>query len=171
LAAPETNLDGSQDAALWSELDATVAAIRAAEQAAGGPPHVVLVPGMGMPGGSALDYYIDHPITADGGRQIAYTVSVGDPPSAFPEVFIDPAASLPVVIGMFGPNAGMTEADADAMMLAAEDIDVPWLALMFHMRCPPNLLIDNSSASCGVDMALEPTPWGEQIISALARTW
>ncbi len=167
--APQTSADGTQDAALWQELDDTVAAIRAAEQAAGAPPHVVIVPG--TQGGTRLDYYVDHPITAAGGGQIAYGVSVGDPPPAFQDIFLGPAASLPVVVGMFGPVGAMTEADASAMMLAAEDADIPWLAIMFHMRCPPNLLVDNSGNTCGVDMALEPTPWGERLIEGLARTW
>ena len=39
------------------------------------------------------------------------------------------------------------------------------------MRCPPNLLKDNSGNSCGVGMPLEPTAWGQLLKDRLARPW
>jgi hypothetical protein len=31
------------------------------------------------------------------------------------------------------------------------------------MRCPPNLIEENSGGGCGVGMVLTPTPWGIQL--------
>lgn len=167
--APESNADGSQNEALWTALDDTVAAIREVEEAAGAPPHVILVPGMQQAG--SLDYFIDHPIQAGDGRAIAYHVAVVDGPDSFDSRFATPAASLPVVVSMFGPTGDMTLADCDSLMGAAEAADVPWLAWSFHMRCPPNLLVDNSTEGCGVDMALQPTEWGQHVRDRLAVAW
>ncbi len=167
--APESPADGTQDQALWTALDDTVAAIRAAEAELGAPPHVILVPG--LVGGTEVEYFIDHPITAGEGRQIAYVVTVNGPPSGFAAAFVDAAASLPLVVGMFAPFDGAPIADSTALMAAAEDNDVPWLSWIFHMRCFPEMLIDNSGGGCGVDMTLEPSEWGTAVMDRLSQPW
>jgi hypothetical protein len=166
---PQSPTDGSQDEALWAALDDTVAAIRAAEQAAGGPPHIILVPG--LVGGTEVEYFIDHPITAGDGAQIAYAVNVDGPPSGFADAFVDAAADLPLVIAMFAPFNDAPIADSTALMVAAEAAEVPWLSWMFHMRCFPAMLVDNSGGSCGVDMTLEPTEWGTAVMERLSQPW
>ena len=45
---------------------------------------------------------------------------------------------------------------------------MPWLAWTLHMRCPPNLLVDNSNAGCGAGMPLQLTPWGTKVKTYLA---
>ncbi len=167
--SPASATDGSQDAALWQALDDTVAAIRTAEQAAGTPPHLILVPS--LTGGSRLDYYVDHPIEAGDGRNIAYAVGGWVAQSGFADSFLTPAETLPVVVVEFGPTDPMTLSDADALMVAAEAAEVPWVAWIFHQRCSPDLLVDNSGGSCGVDMTLAPTEWGEHVRDRLAQPW
>ncbi len=158
---PQQNYDGSYDASVWQAMNDTVAAIRAVEDQLGTPRHIISVQGTG---GWArfLDYYVDHPITAGGGADIAYEVHVYDPASTFDDRFVGPAATVPVIIGEFGPASGyMTLSDCEQLMTSAEALGVPYLAWTFHGRCPPNLLVDNSGGGCGVGMALEPTEWGQ----------
>lgn len=167
---PEAAADGSQDALLWDELNETVATIRAVEDAARAPHHVILVPA--MIGGSGLDYYRTRPITAGNGLNIAYAVTVGGPPASFEDAFVEPSATLPVVVSLFNPSGSMTIDDCAAMMASAEEHEVPYLAWVFHMRCNPSLLVDNSGGGCGVGMTLEPTaPWGQLLKTRLASPW
>jgi endoglucanase len=169
---PQSNYDHSLDGQVWTSMNDTVAAIRAAEIAAGGQAHVVAVQGTG---GWArfLDYYVTHPITAGNGQNIAYEVHVYDPPSTFAARFENPSKTLPVIIGEFGPAQGyMTLADSQALMTDAMKLEIPHLAWTFHMRCPPNLLVDNSNGGCGVNMALTPSPsWGVPFKAQLSQPW
>lgn len=75
-----------------------------------------------------------------------------------------------MVIGEFGPS-GMTEANAVALMASAEAHGVPYLAWTFHMRCPPNLIVDDSNGGCGGGMTLTPTSWGTALKTRLATPW
>jgi hypothetical protein len=67
----------------------------------------------------------------------------------------------------------MTEADCTNLMDAAQTAEVPHLAWTFHPRCPPNLLVDNTSVDggCGVGMPLQPTSWGTLLKDRLAIPW
>ncbi len=168
---PQYNYDGAYDADVWEAMNDTVAAIRAVEDANGFPHHVVAVQGTG---GWArfLDYYVDHPITAGNGENIAYEVHVYNPASDFEGMVTDPAQTLPVIIGEYGPADGyMTESDCSQLMGLAESLEVPYLAWTFHMRCPPNLLVDYSGGGCGVGMDLDPTSWGTLLMDQLAQPW
>jgi endoglucanase len=168
---PQSNFDGAQDVQVWQAMNDAVAAIRAVEDARGGTHHIVAVQGTG--GWSRrLDYYVTHPITAGGGENIAYEVHVYNPEADFADMWIAPAETLPVIIGEFGPVEGyMNLADCDALQVAARTAEVPHLAWTFHMRCPPNLLVDDSGGGCGVDMALDATEWGTQLETNLATAW
>ena len=169
---PENNYDGSLDGQVWTLMNTAVAAIRAAETAAGGQPHIVAVQGTG---GWArfLDYYVTHPITAGNGQNIAYEVHVYDPVSEFANRFTNPHKTLPVIIGEFGPVQGaMTLSDCDTLMTQAQQQEIPHLAWTFHMRCPPNLLVDNSNGGCGVNMKLTPSAsWGVPFKARLGQPW
>jgi endoglucanase len=172
---PEENADGALDAQVWQAMNQTVAAIRAVEDAAGTPRHVITVQGTRMWAG-ALDYYVTHPITAGGGENIAYETHVYDPDSSFPRLFELPSRTLPVLIGEFGPRDDgfgtvMTEEDTRRLMNRAEALDLPYLAWTFHMRCPPNLLVDFTANACGVGMSLVPTAWGRILKDRLAQPW
>ena len=164
---PENNWDGSDDPAVWQAMDDAVAAIREVEDTYGTPHHVVAVQGTGA-WARRLDYYVDHPITAGGGENVAYEIHVYDAESEFQSMLVDPAATLPVIIGEYGPADGyMTDADSLALMELADSLGIPNLAWTFHMACPPNLLQDLSGGGCGVGMDLEPSAWGELLIDHL----
>lgn len=157
---PQGNYSGYDNQQRWEALNNTAAAIRNVETANNGQFHIIAVQGLG---GWArfLDYYIDHPITAGDGRNIAYEVHVYDDQTLFEDRFVTPSQTLPVIIGEFGPvNGFMTMDDCTALMTQASQLNIPHLAWTFHMRCAPNLLVDNSNWGCGSGMELQPTDWG-----------
>jgi endoglucanase len=164
------NYDGSKDPQVWAAMNDAVQAIRDVETTAGTPHHIITVQGT-QGWARVLDYYLAHPITAGGGVNIAYETHVYDPAANFAARFENPSATLPVIIGEFGPAGGMTTTDTAELMVRAEAAGVPWLAWTFHMRCPPGLLVDNSAGGCGVGMALAPTAWGTQVKTRLATAW
>lgn len=168
---PEYNFDGALDPEVWQAMDDTVAAIREVEDQLGTPHHVVTVQGTGG-WARRLDYYVTHPITAGGGDNVAYEVHVYDPASTFQSGWVEPAATLPVVIGEFGDAEGyMTLDDVAALFDEAESLEIPYLAWTFHMRCSPNLLVDHSGGACGEGMPLEPTTFGTVLQDRLAQPY
>jgi endoglucanase len=168
---PEQNQDGAMDAYAWDAMNRTVETIRTAEGA--GPHHIVAVQGTRM-WARRLDYYVSHPITAGGGVDVAYETHAYDPRAKLDALVDGPAKTLPVIIGEFGPVedqhlAHMTLDDCAYLMRRAEEREIPYLAWTFHMRCPPNLLVDTSGGKCGVAMPLQPTPWGSLVTNRLAQ--
>lgn len=161
---PEFNFDGARDAQVWRAMNDVVAAIRAVEDAAqGSVRHLVAVQGT-REWARILDYYVQNPIQAGGGQNVVYETHVYDPASRFDELFVNPARTLPVIIGEFGPinepdAPVMTISDAQQLMARADTVQVPYLAWTFHHFCPPNLLAP-AAAGCGVGMPLVPTNWG-----------
>jgi hypothetical protein len=170
---PEQNADGAMDAYAWDAMNRTVETIRAAEGA--GPHHLVAVQGTGM-WSRRLDYYMSHPITAGGGVDVVYETHAYDERAKIDALLSGPGSVLPIVIGEFGPVddahlAHMTMDDCAYLMAEAEQHEVPYLAWTFHMRCPPNLLVDTSKGTCGAGMPFEPTPWGHLLQSRLAQPY
>ncbi len=164
---PEFNYNGNQDADVWQAMNNAVAAIRRIEDDLNGNHHLITVQGTG--GWSRfIEYYVDHPITAGGGVNIAYETHVYNPQGDFEALFINPSNDIPVIIGEFGP-AYMDEADCQVLMDRADALSVPYLAWTFHQRCPPNLIVDYSNGGCGVDMAIEPTSWGTLVKNHLSE--
>ncbi len=161
---PAANFDGAQDAQVWKAMNDAVAAVRSAEDAAGGRRHLVAVQGTRQ-WARVLDYYVGNPIKAGGGANVVYETHVYDGADFFQARFIGPSRTIPVIIGEFGPIdqpgvARMTTADCSGLMAQADALQVPYLAWNFHMRCPPDLLEDQSKGGCGVGMPLKPTAWG-----------
>jgi len=152
------------DVNVWNGMNSAVQAIRDVENQNGTPHHVIAVQGT-QQWARVLDYYVTHPITAGGGINIAYETHVYDPASQFAKLFENPGKTLPVFIGEFG------EQDADALMQRAEAAEISYIAWAFHQRCPPNLLVENSSGGCGVGMPLAPTAFGEKLKAKLATAW
>ncbi len=172
---PEENSGGAQDAEVWTAMDNTVAAIRQVEEDLGAENHVIAVQGT-RGWGRIIEYYVDHPIEAGDGQNVAYETHVYNPTADFEDQFEVPAQTIPVIIGEFGPFSEtwgeMTLDDCTNLMDSAEDLEIPHMAWTFHMRCPPNLLVDNSGGGCGVDMDLAPTAdWGQLIFDRLATPW
>jgi len=169
---PRQNLDGAQDEACWAAMNSAVSAIREEEAALGASRHIVAVQGT-RDQGRELAYYIDHPITAGDGVNILYETHIFNPQSALAQLLVNPAQSLPVLIGAFGPSESpqrqMTVSDAQALIAEAERQGASWVAWSFHMRCAPSsLLVDLSEAGCGVSMPLQPSPWGQVVQDQLS---
>lgn len=174
----------SPDETVWKEMNETTQLIRDAEAKAGAPhQHIVVVQGTQ---GYARDtsYYVTHPITAGGGTNIAYETHPYNPRADYDKLVTTPAKSLPLIIGEFGPvNVGgssvsidgtpaVSVADCLALVDLAKKSEVPYLAFTFHMRCPPNLIVDHSNYSCGIGMQLEPTSdWGAPFKNLLQQPW
>lgn len=168
---PQSNSDGKRDAEVWTAMNDTVATIRSVERTE--HTHIVTVQGT-RDWARVLDYYVDHPITAGGGVNIAYETHVYDRKTRFASLVEKPAKKLPVVIGEMGvvndSNAVMTPDDCTTLMDLAEKLEVPWLAYTFHTSCPPNLLVDHAG-TCGVGVSLDPSPWGLLVKERLAHPW
>jgi hypothetical protein len=166
---PQANQDGSLDGACWTAMSRAVATIREAERSAGGGEHVVAVQGTRL-WARRLDHYVDHPMQP--GSNVVYETHVYNPASDFDALFVAPSRTLPVIIGEFGPLEGsMRLADCQALMARARALDIPHLGWTFHMRCPPNMLVDHSGNGCGAGMPLEPTAWGRVMQEGLRASW
>jgi hypothetical protein len=168
---PQGNEDGKKDAEVWQAMNDTVAAIRSVER----PTHFHIVTVQGTrEWGRSLDYYMDHPITAGDGKNIAYETHVYNRPQRFDELVVRPSTKLPVIIGELGPHTDkdirMLPEDAAQLMAIAEKHDVPWLAWSFHTNCPPNLLVEKKN-QCVVGAPIEPSPWGRMVKTRLAHPW
>jgi hypothetical protein len=166
---PQQNFDGSLDSQVWAAMNTTAGIIRAVEDGYKTPHHLIVVQGTGA-WARRLDYYVTHPITAGGGGNIAYEVHVYDPATSFNSMVVVPAQTIPVIIGEFGPS-NMTAAECTQLMTLARQQNVPHLAWTFHMRCSPDLLVDNSAGGCGVGMPLQATSWGSTLKTGLAQPW
>lgn len=168
---PQANEDGKRDAEVWKAMNDTVAAIRSVERP--GRHHIITVQGT-REWGRSLDYYMERPITAGGGVNIAYETHVYNRPARFDELVVRPSKKLPVIIGELGPhqdhNVTMYPDDCQKLMDLAEAHDVPWIAWTFHNNCPPNLLVERRG-ECGAGLPLEPSPWGRMVKARLAREW
>ena len=164
----------ANDAAAFAALNAAVQTIRDAEKALGAKQHIVSVPGVD---GYARNvaYFVDHPITAGGGANIVYEIHVYNSAAEFQNLFVGPAAKIPILIGEFGPstNPPMSFVDISTMMETAEKLEVPYIAWNFHSNCPPNLLqAAADGGSCGIGMPLVPTPdWGTLVKNRFATPW
>jgi endoglucanase len=168
---PQANENGKRDAEVWRAMNDTVAAIRSVEHP--GRHHVITVQGT-REWGRSLDYYVDHPITAGGGVNVAYETHVYNRPSRFDELVVRPSKKLPVIIGEFGPqqdkDVTMFPEDCQKLMDLAEKLDIPWIAWTFHNNCPPNLLVERKGA-CVAGAPLQPSTWGRMVKARLTRKW
>jgi len=162
---------GTTDAAVLAAMNTAVDAIRSMEPAAG-PHHIIAVQGT-QNYSRDLTYYLTHPVTAGGGINIVYETHAYNPPNEWQSLFIDPAKTLPVIIGEFGPDGTyMTLTTAKQLMPQAETIEVPYIGWSFSPECAPGMLksVDNVT-DCGVSMALTPSDWGNAIVAQLAKPW
>jgi endoglucanase len=176
---PEGNFDGTQDAQAWTRMNEAVAAIRAAESAIGPNRHIVTVQGT-RDWARDLSYYVNHPITAGGGVNVAYETHIYNSPSEFASLLLASSTrTIPVIVGEFGPvndewhNA--TVNDMQVLMDLAKANNIPHLAWTFHQYCPPNLIADaagatwdaNSTTPNWVGMPIFPTDFGQLLINNL----
>ncbi|MBN2195511.1 MAG: cellulase family glycosylhydrolase [Polyangiaceae bacterium] len=172
---PAGNADGLLDAEAWEAMNETVATIRAVETRHGVPPHLIAVQGT-RDEGADLRYYVEHPIAAGDGQNIVYDAHIWNQPAETNARFLEPARTLPVILGAFGPStdpSGFTLDDCRDLMDSAESRGIPHLAWTFHTSCSPSLVSAASSGETGclANVPLEPTEWGEVVKSRLSTPW
>ncbi len=163
--ANEPSSDGDHPV-VWEPLDAAAQAIRDVEDRHGTPRHVIVAPGTDR-WGTDLAYYLDHPIEAGGGTDIAYDVRIQDGPSVVEWRVFELAESLPLIISYLGPieDGGLVTITVDECLDVMEQAGVagiPYAAWSFHWNCGwSNLLEPSTTGTCGVDTELTPSdPWG-----------
>ena len=159
------------DQAVWTAMNSAVTAIRSMEPSSG-PHHIIAAQGT-QGYARQLAYYVTNPITAGGGVNIVYETHVYNAPADWQAMFIDPANTIPVIIGEFGPADGyMTLDQCNTLMAQAEQIQVPYTGWSFSPECSPDMLqpVDNAT-DCGTGMPLTPSDWGTALINRLATPW
>jgi endoglucanase len=90
----------AEDQTGWTRMNDLVAAIRAKEAQTGSSEHVIAVQGL-RDWARDLSYYVTHPITAGGGKNVVYEAHQYNPKSEFGRYFLNAATTLPVIIGEF----------------------------------------------------------------------
>ena len=162
---PESNFDDSQDASCLAAMDSSVAAVRKVEDAANAKHHIVAVQGTAQ-WGRTITYYVNHPVNVDNGDNVAYETHPYTAQSNFQASLLTPAQTIPVIIGEFAPaNPYMTQADATALMSAADTANIPWTAWDYHMHCnsygTENMLLNvTDNNQCVPNVPLTPSAWG-----------
>jgi len=166
---PQSNTNGNLDADVLARMNSAVTVIRDAEAETAYPQHVIAVQGTRQ-WARYIDYYIDNPVTAYEGTNIAYETHPYN--HDFGQWFYTAQQSIPVIIGEFGPatvngTLYMTLDECEQLMDTADALQIPYTAWSFHQRCPPNLIVDQTGSGLGVDMDIEPTEWGEVLMEHL----
>ncbi len=158
------NNDPAINAKLLNRLDSCINTIRLAESHAGvSYQHIITASGTGAYG-RYLSYYVNNPVTAYGGTNIAYETHVYDPESRWNENWLDASQTIPVIIGEFGPVSNyMTMDDCIQLMDLADDRQIPYAGWSFHHNSNPSMLVDNSNGSMGEGMDLKPNEWGRVV--------
>jgi cellulase (glycosyl hydrolase family 5) len=160
-----------RQAQLATVYENAIAAIRAVEDAHHVAHHVVVVQ---APLGYSRDlsYFVANPLAGD---QIAYEIHPYNAQTDFDKLIVQPAQTLPVVIGEYGPAGAMTNTDVMALWTVAQANEVPYIAWNFHPRCAPDLLQDTASDGCGLaastGYAFPRTAWGDLLFAHLATPW
>lgn len=167
----EPHGSADHDAALAAVYARAIARIRAVEDSHGTPHHIIVVQ---APEGYARDlsYFVAHPLAGD---HIAYEIHPYNPATDFDRLIVQPSATLPILIGEYGPAGTMTDPDIVALWATAQAHDVPYIGWAFHQRCPPNLLQDTASDGCGLaaatHYAFPRTAWGDKLFAHLQTPW
>lgn len=164
----------NQDAALAGVYTTAIAAIRQVEDSHGTPHHIIVAQ---APEGYARDltYFIANPLAGD---RIIYEVHPYNTAAEFDGLITQPAKHLPIMIGEYGPAGTMMNSDIQALWPVAQAAEVPYIAWVFHQRCPPSMLQDSGGSNydgCGLDAAtgynFPRTAWGDLLHDHLATPW
>ncbi len=161
----------NRDADLAVRYQSAIDAIRKVEDAAGTPHHLIAVQ---APEGYARDltYFVGKPLPGD---NIVYEIHPYNPQTEFDKLVTQPAKTLPIIIGEYGPAGTMADADVKALWPVAQAAGVPHIGWNFHMRCPPNMLTDTASDGCGLaastGYAFPRTAWGDEMFTYLTTPW
>ena len=159
------------DADLAARYAAAIAVIRGVEDAHGTPHHLIVAQ---APEGYARDltYFVAHPLAGD---RIIYEIHPYNAATDFDALIVQPAKTLPIMIGEYGPAQAMMDSDILTMWQVAQANEVPYIGWAFHQRCPPNMLQDTASDGCGLDASTgytwPRTAWGDLLHDHLATPW
>ena len=162
----------ASDSTVFTAMNNAVQTYRNAE-AASGPHHIVAVQGT-QSYARELAYYVTNPITAGSGVNVVYETHVYNPQADWQAMFIDPSATIPVIIGEYGPDGTYmkTIADAQALQAQAEQLEIPYIGWSFSSQNGPDMLVGNDSDECTkINWTITPSDWGNAIISRLANPW
>jgi hypothetical protein len=161
----------ANDAELTQRYLDSIDAIRATESANHSPEHIIVVQAP-QQWARYLDYYVQNPIQR---TQIAYEVHVYNPQSDFDALLTQPAKTLPILVGEYGPSPYMSDGDIQAFWTLVKQLEIPHIAWNFHMRCPPDMLQDTASDGCGLSAStgydFPRTSWGDSFHAYLATPW
>lgn len=152
---------GQPDTTVWAAMKNCVDTIRGMEDPT--KRHIVVVQGT-QQWGRTLNYYVGKEL----GAGVAYETHIYDPQSAFAGL-LQPAQSLPTIIGEFGTGSFMTAADTEALIKLAESRNIAWTAWSFTRSCPPDMLVSTVSR-CSAS-TLTPSAYGQAIKDRLAKPW
>ncbi|HSN30936.1 MAG TPA: cellulase family glycosylhydrolase [Kofleriaceae bacterium] len=170
----EPHGSADHDAALAAVYQTAIQAIRAVEDSHGTPHHLIVAQ---APENYARDltYFIANPLPGD---RIIYEVHPYNTQADFDRLITQPAMHLPIMIGEYGPAGVMTNQDIQALWPVAQAAEVPYIAWVFHQRCPPSMLQDTGGSAydnCGLDAAtgynFPRTAWGDLLHDHLATPW
>jgi hypothetical protein len=149
----------------------SIDAIRAVEASHGVSEHIVVVQAP-QSWARYLDYFVQNPIAR---TNVAYEIHVYNPESDFDGMITQPAQTLPILIGEYGPSQYMSDADVQALWTLAQSLEIPHVAWNFHMRCAPDMLQDTASDGCGLNAStgydFPRTAWGDLFHDYLATPW
>ncbi len=150
---------------------AAIDAIRAVETSIGVDEHVVVVQAP-QQWARDLSWFVDNPIDRS---NVAYEVHPYNPQEDFDALLTQPSASLPLIVGEYGPTAYSDEDDIRALWALTQELEIPHLAWIFHHRCPPNLLDDTADDGCGLSADsgydFPRTDWGDMLYDYLQTEW
>ena len=157
---PEQYNASLQDACVAS-MNGAVQAIRAVEDGASTPHHLVAVQGT-MGWARLINYYEDHPVMGD---NVIYETHAYTSYKNLPGNLQEPAKVLPVIIGEFAPAkiADTTMVDVNALLRMAEALQIPYTAWDFHTNCNNENMLFESASSCSYHSPLKMTSWGKAL--------
>ena len=169
---PEANYNGYETAARHATMANMVGVIRGEEGRIGSKQHLILA--QGLSGWARnINYYVDHPLSLG---PVGYGIHVYNEQKDFPSMFGAAAGKIPLFIEEHGPvnmpgSAVMGMSDCRALWALAAQHNIPWCAWVLHHKCssPSNLMnmLAATRQDCGVNMALELTPWGQDVVAAI----
>ena len=177
---------------VWTAMNTAVQTIRNAESSLGCPQHLVAVQGT-QSWGRDLSYYVTHPIEAGDGANVIYETHSYDQrddsgTAVWRNMFLDPAETLPVIVGEFGPykecdvadcgNAGsMYYEDADELSIELERLHIPYTAWCYSGHLTPVMFYwvsGSANYDCSNpdgDWTGDISPWGEMMRARFAMPY
>lgn len=162
------NGNADEENFIFQQMSTAVEVIRQAEADAGAPQHVIAIQGT-RSYARKVTYYLDHPITAAGGTNIAYeihayyhneVVNNVARDEKFPAgtlkydaYIVEPSRKYPIIVGEYGLGNTNSAEDLADLFEIFDTYHISSTGWIFSDSGAPTLLYDLNSYT--------PTPWGE----------